>query len=115
MFELVGRPCGRAGASSNIVEARLALDNRLFAPWAGGDDRDLALDLVFQEADVVPGALWQVVVGRDADDGRVPSLHRPVLRLEVVVCDGEGGEGPPRLSADVVGHADRNVLELVEH
>src|SRR5258708_33410847 len=110
MFELVGRPCGRAGASSNIVEARLALDDRLFAPRAGGDDRYLALDLVFQEADVIPGALWQVVVGRDADDGRAPSLHRPVLRLEVMVGDGEGGGGPPIFAPDGVGRATGEVL-----
>src|ERR1700682_3530748 len=97
------------------LQPRLALDDGLFAPWPRRNDRHLALDLVFEETDVILGALGQVVVRRDAHDGGVPSLHRRIRGLVVPLSDREGGEGPPGLAADVVRGANRDLLEFIEY
>src|SRR3954453_14461462 len=52
---------------------------------------------------------------RDADRRLIPALERAVLRLVVVMRDGEGGERFPELAADVVADADGDLFELVEH
>src|SRR3954453_17813211 len=51
----------------------------------------------------------------DADRRLLPAFERAVLRLVVVMRDGEGGERFPELAADVVADADRDFFELVEH
>jgi hypothetical protein len=88
--------------------------DRLFAPRSGGDDAGAGLGLVLDEPDVVLRLDGEVVVGGDADRRLLPALEGAVLGLVVVVGDGEGGEGVPRLAADLVAGADADLVEFVQ-
>src|SRR3954452_9248394 len=88
--------------------------NRLFPPRSRGDDRRGALRLVLDELDVILRGGRQLLERRHAGRRRLPSLHHAVLRLVVVVRDGEGGERLPALAADVVAGADGDLVEIIE-